>query len=86
MQPTTAQTQAAATSHGIRKILGPVDDETIMDIIQTGATAGEVAEAFEWLNDDDYMGSTLKRPIRERVRRVYEILQSDRDRISQDER
>lgn len=84
MQPVTAAKTHTATGHEIREILGPVDDETVMDIIYTGATPGEVAEAFEWLNDDDYMGATLERPIGDRVRRVYDILAGERDRISRE--
>ncbi|HUY68532.1 MAG TPA: hypothetical protein VMV79_04450 [Alphaproteobacteria bacterium] len=82
MQPVKIQ---VATSHEIRAILGPADDETIKAIFDTGATASEVAEAFEWLNDDDYMGAALEKKIGDRVRRVYEILQGDRDRIGRDE-
>ncbi|MDD4617327.1 MAG: hypothetical protein PHW76_09550 [Alphaproteobacteria bacterium] len=73
----------AATRSEIQRILGPVDDDIIVDVVRTGATSGEVAEAFEWLNDDDYMGAALNRPMNEHVRRVYELLQSERDRMGQ---
>lgn len=82
MQPAKVQ---AATDREIRTILGPVDDETIMAIMDIGATALEVEEAFEWLNDDSYMGSDLARPMRDRVRRVYEILEGERDRLGRDQ-
>lgn len=73
-----------ATGHEIQEILGPVDDEVVTNILHTGATGVEVSEAFEWLNDDDYMGKDLKKTMNERVRRVFNILQDDRDRVTQD--
>jgi predicted RNA methylase len=74
----------ATTDHEIKAILGAADEEIVLDILNTGATAGEVAEAFAWLGADDYMGVELQRKAGECVRRVYDILLTDRD--SSDER
>jgi hypothetical protein len=76
----------AATGQEIRNILGPVDDEMVAAILRTGASSGEMLEAFEWLNDDDYMGTQLQRPMNDNVRRVCELLESDRDRFAPYER
>lgn len=37
----------------ITAILGPVDEALIAEINQTGASAGELAEAWAWLNADE---------------------------------
>lgn len=62
------------TERDIHAILGPIDDEMVFIIQETGASRDEVLQAFMWLNDDDYIGGELKRPISNRVRAVYEIL------------
>jgi hypothetical protein len=46
---------------------------------QVWADTAEVLQAFTWLNDDDYIGAKLKRPMNSRIRAVYEILQEDED-------
>lgn len=81
MKPTPSATPTPATGQEIKKILGPTDDETVTEILRTGATAAEVRQALEWLDDDDYMGGDLEKKIGERVRRVYEILQKDQERF-----
>lgn len=64
----------SATDHDIRAVLGPTDDEMVFMIQETGASKGEALQAFTWLNDDDYIGAKLKRPMNNRIRAVYDIL------------
>jgi hypothetical protein len=66
--------EKSATSSDIRTIVGPLDNDIINAILQTGATRAEVLQAFDWLEESHYTLSTLMRPMNERVRRVYEIL------------
>lgn len=66
-----------ATGIEVRRILGPVDDELVMSILATGATAEEVVEAYEWFGGNDRMGTDLDRTRRGRVGAVYEILARD---------
>jgi len=66
-----------ATTEEIRQILGSTDDEQLMSILATGATAAEVLEAFEWLSGDDRLGTDLEHTRRGRVGAVYEILARD---------
>ena len=79
-----AKAKKSATSHDIRAILGPTDDDIVTSILSTGATRDEVLQAFEWLDDDDYMGADLKKPMNSNIRRIYEILQEDRDKVDPD--
>lgn len=52
--------EKSATTEEIHQILGATDDEQLMSILATGATAAEVMEAFEWLSGDDRLGTDLK--------------------------
>jgi hypothetical protein len=63
-----------ATDGDIRAIAGPLGDDIIAAILETGATRAEVMQAFDWLEESYYTMSTFMRPMNERVRRVYEIL------------
>jgi hypothetical protein len=66
-----------ATTEEIRQILGSIDDEQLMSILATSATAAEVMEAFEWFSGDDRLGTDLEHTRRGRVGAVYEILTRD---------
>ena len=65
------------TSDEIVDILGPVEDAVLLEILETGATAAEVLEAFTWANADDQIGAELERGPRAAVTRVYEILKRE---------
>jgi hypothetical protein len=67
-------TAQKATATDINKIVGPLDDDLLLEILQVGATATEVLEAFTWANSDDQIGTELERGPRGAVNRVYEIL------------
>ena len=64
---------APATAGEVTRIIGPLDDELIIRVVATGATAAEVLEAFTWLNADN-LGTELERTKTGRVGQVYEIL------------
>ena len=66
-----------ATAGEIVGILGPIDDALMVDILNTGATASEVLEAFTWANADDPIGTETERGPRGAVIRVYEILKRE---------
>ena len=66
-----------ATAAEIVGILGPVDDALVVDILNTGATAAEVLEAFTWANADDQIGTETEHGPRGAVIRVYEILKRE---------
>ena len=58
----------------IIKAVGQVDDVTIAEIIGTGATAEELAEAQAWaVNDDPLLNAGRKLPTG-RVRELIDIL------------
>ncbi len=63
-----------ATSDDIQDIAGPLDNAIVMAILHTGATRTEIQLAFESLEENHYTKATFARPIDERVRHVYDIL------------
>ena len=63
-----------ATASEICAICGPLDDGVIARIIDTGATAAEVLEAFTWFSADDQIGTELQHGRLGAVGAVYIIL------------
>ena len=72
---------AEATAKDLRTVLGPVDDAIIIAIQDTGASRDEVLQAYAWLDEDDYIGAMLEMPMTHRVRRVYDILRDDLEKL-----
>lgn len=65
-----------ATAEEIREVLGSVDPNLLMDIQRTGASAGEVLEAFMRLQADDAVGSEARRSPGPKVAEVMAILEA----------
>lgn len=66
-----------ATASEVVEILGRADDDLVMRILATGASAAEVLEAFTWASADDQIGTELERRPRGAAAQVYEILKSE---------
>jgi hypothetical protein len=66
--------EKSATGSDIRAIAGSLDDDIVAAILHTDATRAEIMQALDWLEESHYTLSTYMRPMNERVRRVYEIL------------
>src|SRR5260221_13718685 len=66
----------AANADEIRKIVGDLDDAVVTNIMRTGATEGEVLEAFLWTASDEELGNEVERLPHGTVGAVYEILKS----------
>jgi hypothetical protein len=72
----TLSTARAANADEIRKIVGDLDDDIVTNILHTGATEGEVLEAFLWTTSDEELGNEVERLPHGTVGAVYEILKS----------
>jgi hypothetical protein len=57
------------------KTLGPIDDVAIAEIIGTGATVDELAEAQAWLTNDEPLMNAGKKLPSGRVGKLVEILE-----------
>jgi len=62
------------TREDVTKAVGRVDDVTIAEIIGTGATADELAEAQAWLVNDEPLLNAGKPLASGRVRELIDIL------------
>ena len=62
------------TRDDVTKAVGRVDDVTIAEIIGTGATADELAEAQAWIVNDDPLLNAGKPLPSGRVRELIDIL------------
>jgi hypothetical protein len=62
------------TREEVTKALGPVDDVTIAEIIGTGATTTELAEAQAWVVNDEPLMNAGKPLPSGRVGELIEIL------------
>ena len=62
------------TRDDVIKAVGEVDGVTIAEIIGTGATAEELAEAQAWLANEDALVKAGKPPPTGRVRELIDIL------------
>ena len=62
------------THDDVIKAIGPVDDVTIAEIIGTGATTDELAEAQAWIVNDDPLLNAGKPLPTGRVRELIDIL------------
>jgi len=71
------QTARPATAAEIIKIVGPLEDAVLIRIVETGATPGEVLEAFTWATADDQIGTELEHRPRGVVAQVYDILKRE---------
>lgn len=62
------------TRDDIIRAIGAVDDATIAEIIGTGATGDNLAEALAWIGNDELMVKSGRPPATERVRGLVDIL------------
>ena len=62
------------TREDVTKAVGRVDDVTIAEIIGTGATADELAEAQAWIVNDEPLLNAGKPLASGRVRELIDIL------------
>lgn len=60
-------------------VLGPVDEVLIADIIGTGATAEELAEAWAWVNSDEALIGEGRRLPTGKVAELVDLLTPSED-------
>jgi len=77
------ETARPATAAEIIEIVGPLEDAVLMRIVETGATPGEVLEAFTWATADDQIGTELEHLPRGVVAQVYDILKREEPELDE---
>jgi hypothetical protein len=68
------KTMRRVTRDDIIRAVGPVDDMVIAEIIGTGATADELAEAQVWIANDEPLLNAGRPLASGRVRQLVDIL------------
>lgn len=64
------------TSQDVAAVLGPVDQTLVTEVVATGATQAELAEAWAWINNDEaFMGEGRHLPSG-RVAMLVDLLSS----------
>jgi hypothetical protein len=69
------------TSVDVVAILGPVDETLVAEILATGATQAELAEAFAWANSDEALMSERRPLPTGRIALLIDLLASDDDEL-----
>ena len=64
----------SVTADDIQAIAGPLKEDVVEAILRIGATEAEIKKAFDYLEESYYTMSIFARPMDQRVRRVYDIL------------
>ncbi|MGR8965029.1 hypothetical protein ACU8MP_29790 (plasmid) [Rhizobium leguminosarum] len=67
------------TSKDVIAILGPADETLVAEVIATGATQAELAEAFAWVNNDEAMLGEGRRLPTGRVAALVDLLSPDEE-------
>jgi hypothetical protein len=67
------------TSDDVIAVLGPVDNTLVAEVIATGATQAELAEAFAWANSDEALMGEGRRLPTGRVAALVDLLSTDEE-------
>lgn len=67
------------THEEMEAVLGPVDNALAADILATGATKAELAQAWTWVNSDDAQMDEGRSLPSGRVAQLIDILQPPED-------
>ncbi|KWV57721.1 hypothetical protein AS026_30950 [Rhizobium altiplani] len=67
------------TSDDVIAVLGPVDETLVAEIIATGATQAELAEAFAWASNDEALLGEGRRLATGRVAVLVDLLSADEE-------
>lgn len=67
------------TSDDVIAVLGPVDETLVAEVIATGATQAELAEAFAWANNDEALMGEGRRLPTGRVAALVDLLSAEEE-------
>lgn len=67
------------TRNEVIDVLGPVDDDLLVEIVGTGATQAELEEAYTWVRSDEALMSEGRPLPSGRVGALVEILETSEE-------
>jgi hypothetical protein len=68
----------------VKRLLGDIDAHNIVEIIESGATMGELEEVAAHLADETDVMGELERPLTGRALRIFQMLRRDEERLEED--
>jgi hypothetical protein len=71
------------TSEDVIAVLGPVDETLVAEVIASGATQPELAEAWAWVSNDEALMGEGRRLPTGRVATLVELLSSDEEDLQE---
>ncbi len=74
---TSPKDSKPATASEIHAVLGPSDENLVIDILKVGATYDEILEAYAWIASDDYLHRKLQHNLHGRAAEVFSILEAE---------
>lgn len=66
-----------ASASEIREIVGPIDEEAIVRILEIEPTIEDVQRAYQWLRADEYHFRTKESNLGGKAAEVFEILDDE---------
>ena len=76
---------AQVSASDVIAVFGPLDEDLIVRIVETGPSAAELLEAKAWMAADHYMGPEGKPPPQGRVKAVCELVEASEARSPLDD-
>jgi hypothetical protein len=67
------------TADDVIAVLGPADETLVAEVIATGATKTELAEAFAWANNDEALMGEGRRLPTGRVAALVDLLSAEEE-------
>jgi hypothetical protein len=65
------------SSEDVRAVVGPIDETLLADILATGASAQELAEAWAWVSADEALVNAGRALPSGRVAQLIDLLEPD---------
>jgi hypothetical protein len=65
------------SSEDVRAVVGPIDETLLADILATGASAQELAEAWAWVSADEALVNEGRALPSGRVAQLIDLLEPD---------
>jgi len=72
------------TADAVRKIAGQLDENQVIEILNTGASEEELVEAFEWLYADDALSKSRHHAPDSRIALLRDILNRQETAIDEE--
>ena len=75
--PTNKVDSRNASASEIREIVGPIDEEAIVRILEIEPTIADVQRAYQWLRADEYQSRNKESNLAGKAAEVFEILDDE---------